>query len=277
MVLAMTLTLDVPYSKLAASSCFKAAFSADVADTLGLSSAAAVNVTSVSKSPNSGVGNGRSDVAYSVTGRFSAADEVSHLVASRKLTRAHECLNGAVVSISDEGSGHITAKTPNACLIDNGGCDSKADCSFVDEAPQCKCPKGYTGDGKQCALVCNKCTAAQEKTCSAHAKCCAKLGVGNHLTEHTCSCNEGWNGPGSNGIKCFKSGSKLAVPESTEAADSMASGVDDADEVLSSLSGSGSDDNDNSDTVDSDNSAQSSTNKLVLSSEDTSEATHIAP
>jgi len=273
----MTLTLDVPYSKLSASSCFKAAFSADVADTLGLSSAAAVNVTSVSKSPNSGVGNGRSDVAYSVTGRFSAADEVSHLVASRKLTRAHECLNGAVVSISDEGSGNITDKTPNACLIDNGGCDSKADCSFVDKVPQCKCPKGYTGDGKQCALVCNKCTAAQEKTCSAHAKCCAKLGVGNHLTEHTCSCNEGWNGPGSNGIKCFKSGSKLAVPESTEAADSMTSGVDDADEVLSSLSGSGSDDNDNSDTADSDNSAQSSPNKLVLSSEDTSEATHIAP
>ena len=39
----------------------------------------------------------------------------------------------------------------NECLINNGGCDSNADCKNIQGGFECECKEGYEGDG----IICN--------------------------------------------------------------------------------------------------------------------------
>ena len=42
---------------------------------------------------------------------------------------------------------------PGSCEEDNGGCDPKAVCTFLDGVPVCACKTGYTGDGLSCTEI----------------------------------------------------------------------------------------------------------------------------
>jgi hypothetical protein len=71
---------------------------------------------------------------------------------------------GADSSITNNGAKLFLAKNPQTesvcdpCVIDNGGCDEIAPCTFEEEVPECgPCPGGYTGHGSTTCNDINEC------------------------------------------------------------------------------------------------------------------------
>ena len=99
------------------------------------------------------------------------------------------CKSGVCTCPAGSTGSGVKCVDINECLLDNGGCDSNAQCSNTTGSFSCACKSGFTGNGKTCQDV--------DECANGTAGCWANAGCTNLSGSFSCKCNTGYINNGS--------------------------------------------------------------------------------